>query len=259
MTYTTIEEYRAAYPDLPSMGRKDLLKAFNEMLRIFNEIDTRANTIEKVKANISNVTQEVNKIRYGFSKHEKTVIAVMYAVIAIMLWIELEFFIGALVLSGMVMVVFSFCVKVKNSISPAKSQAALAEMYRVQKLVPLEQQLQALKNELNVYLCSGEVQWLKEALNNKYLNKNIIKMLIEFVDSGRADSLKEALNLYEEVAHRERMETMQSSILAASQLSAENTAITAQATALTAYSAARSANANEQAASDINRIRRSIR
>ena len=258
MAYATIDEYRAAYPELPSLGRKDLLNALNEMLRILYEIDTRANAIEQVKAKINSVIQEVNKIRYGFSKHEKTVIAVMYAALVLLLWIPFHFFIGSLVISGMVMVVFAFCVKIKNSISPAKSQASLAEMYRVQNLVPLEQKLQTLKNELNVYLYSGEVQWLKEALNNKYLNKNIIKMLIEFVDAGRADNLKEALNLYEEVAHRERMETMQSSILAASQLSAENTAITAQATALTAYSAARSANANEQAAKDINRIRRSL-
>lgn len=254
MENATFEEYKAKYPDLTTMGRNELLDALNEMNRIFSVAITNAQAVIDMEAKIKAVKAEADKI-----EHKLTLELMIAGVATIMICLGPVIESGGLTLLGFVLVAVAGGIYLKNHLSSSKTQKDLADEYRMQNLPPLEEQLKVLKDRRDKYYHSGEVQWMEQSLNAKYVKPDVIKMLAEYVDSGRADNLKEALNLYEEVAHRERMETMQSSILDAAQASAENSAVTAQASAVTAYSAVRSAKANEQAASDINRIRRALR
>ena len=258
MENATFEEYKAKYPDLTLMGRNELLDALNEMSRIFSVAIAKALEVRDMEAKIQTVKDESNKIETGFTKDEEIGVGVL-TLMSLAIAAYVVNFIVAVIIAGIICGAVSGCLYLKHCIFPSKKQKALADEYRMQNIPPLEEELEALKEKRDKYNCSGEMKWMVQALNEKYLQPDVIKMLADYVDTGRADNLKEALNLYEEVAHRERMETMQSSILDAAQASAENSAVTAQASAVTAYSAVRSAKANEQAASDINRIRRALR
>ncbi len=72
-----------------------------------------------------------------------------------------------------------------------------------------------LKNLANIIMKTGITNILPE----KYLNPvdRVVNYLLDYFNSGRADSLKEALNLYEEDSHRLRMEQMQNEALMQSQ------------------------------------------
>jgi len=50
---------------------------------------------------------------------------------------------------------------------------------------------------------------LSDIIPQKYLNLKAVLFLLEVLQTGRADSSKEAYNLYEEELHREKIQEMQ--------------------------------------------------
>ena len=80
----------------------------------------------------------------------------------------------------------------------------------MQRNIPqLKQQKYNLQRKLKDYLSQSEFIWATKVINYKYLNYNIIKTLINYLISHRADSFKEAINLFETEQHRFRIENMQ--------------------------------------------------
>ena len=56
------------------------------------------------------------------------------------------------------------------------------------------------------FIKSEEMRNLKRYYSSKYLNLKAVLFLLEVLQTGRADSSKEAYNLYEEELHREKMQ-----------------------------------------------------
>ena len=70
-------------------------------------------------------------------------------------------------------------------------------------------------------MSSAGVGWLlSNTLSADYMNSHAVGMFAKYLDAGRADSLKEAINLYEEEQHRGRMESMQQANVFAAQAAA---------------------------------------
>lgn len=87
----------------------------------------------------------------------------------------------------------------KNVEIEAKAAAARGQIQEIQR--GREMLLGRLQADLDAY--NREVKpWLPD----EYSSTPTVSVLLQFLRSGRADSLKEAMNLYEEEAYRRRME-----------------------------------------------------
>ncbi|MCT2909564.1 hypothetical protein EFT87_12975 [Schleiferilactobacillus harbinensis] len=111
-----------------------------------------------------------------------------------------------------------------------KDATVVAEEKAIQKL---ESQLQTITTDNGYLEAVGFVP-------KKYRTVNDLGWLFTYIDDGRADSLKESINVYEQEKHNYRMESMQQDILSSSQQAAINAAA--------ARSAAEDASANSAAA-----------
>ena len=159
-----------------------------------------------------------------------------------------EGFIGSLILAvipaGVVFYGLTLVYRSRSEKNPDPAHVQEAEEYHRSHITPLEQQREEKEKLLSEFMESPGVVWASNSIGEDYLDFSVLEMFISYLRSGRADNLKEAINLYEEEQHRSRMENMQQATMAAA--------------ASTAASAAVSARANVEAAANIKKIRKTI-
>lgn len=85
--------------------------------------------------------------------------------------------------------------------------------YQNQHVKPLKEALNKYSEALEVILNNADTIWAMEALQEKYFDINAVNCFLSYITYRRADSYKEAVNLYEEEIHRFRMEDLQQMIL----------------------------------------------
>lgn len=89
------------------------------------------------------------------------------------------------------------------------------------KIAMLEQSTIEKQNAYETFTVSLEAKNCYEFMTGKYWNQNAIDGFISIIESKRADSFKEAANIYENSLHQERMEEMQREQLAYSKETVE--------------------------------------
>ena len=83
------------------------------------------------------------------------------------------------------------------------------EEYYNQKILPIKKELNQQEKVILAFMNSDEMKNLSDVIPQKYLNLKAVLFLLEVLQTGRADSAKEAYNLYEEELHREKIQDMQ--------------------------------------------------
>lgn len=83
------------------------------------------------------------------------------------------------------------------------------EEYYNQKILPIKKELNQQEKVILAFMNSDEMKNLSDVIPQKYLNLKAVLFLLEVLQTGRADSAKEAYNLYEEELHREKIQEMQ--------------------------------------------------
>ncbi|MCD8117936.1 MAG: ribosomal protein L7/L12 [Lachnospiraceae bacterium] len=106
---------------------------------------------------------------------------------------------------------------------------AKADDYYREHVEPLREQMERLCDEREDCLHNGRYDWALSIVGKDFFYSSCIDDLYKLVESHRADSLKEALNQYDDALYKARMEEMQASIQNASEISA------AEAVKQTAY------------------------
>lgn len=96
-----------------------------------------------------------------------------------------------------------------------------------EELAEKKQKLDSVKKELVEY--RGSVEWSKAVsyIPKDYFYLSAIEKIRSFVKNGRADTMKEALDLYEEYLHREKMEYEAKRAADEAQRAADNAEMTA--------------------------------
>ncbi len=237
------------YNDLSVLEKPKLILALQELLRILNEVNNRNNSIKAINKKIAQEENNAKKIETSLSTNQMIGCGAVGVIVFLIIMIAGNSYAEKSL--GIILLISAFAViihlRLISNLFPSEVQKELANQYRKEHIAPLLQQKAAMEENFSKYLQTQEAVWARYALNDRYLELNTVSQLLEFLRCGRADSLKEALNLYEEIAHRNRMERMQSSIMTATQYTATQSSITAQA-------ALRSANANEIAAAEARKI-----
>ena len=83
------------------------------------------------------------------------------------------------------------------------------EEYYNRKILPIVEESKQQEKVIEDFMKSEEMRNLSDIIPQKYLNLKAVLFLLEVLQTGRADSAKEAYNLYEEELHREKMQEMQ--------------------------------------------------
>lgn len=143
------------------------------------------------------------------------------------------------VISAIVLIVsFSTIPKRKREIEDNKQQ-----------ILVIDYNLQQLAQELNQFLSSEKHKYnylmYCTLFPNRDASEKDIENIINLMKSSRADSFKEALNLYDEQCHRERMERLASVQVLYAYETAQSSASAAVSAAEAAASANRAARASE--------------
>jgi len=92
-----------------------------------------------------------------------------------------------------------------------------------EEILALEKSLSRYDGELNNLVKDAVETGIQNILPEEYLNpeNRAVTYLLSYLQSGRADSLKEAMNLFEEDKHRMNMERMQNQVLEQSRLNGQ--------------------------------------
>lgn len=101
---------------------------------------------------------------------------------------------------------------------------ANADEYIEKNVVPIQNEIKAIDEKIDKLYAEGDVQCAKEFIGEDNFVYGIIEDLYGLIKSNRADSLKEALNLYDDSLHKQRMEEMQAAIQNASEIQANEAA-----------------------------------
>lgn len=107
-----------------------------------------------------------------------------------------------------------------NTPKMRKEREDKANKYIEEKVVPIQNQIKIADEELEQFNATGKIDWAIGVVGEELFNLEDINGLTELVRTGRADNLKEALNLYDDVVHRKRMEAMQRDVVVATEISA---------------------------------------
>ena len=107
---------------------------------------------------------------------------------------------------------------------------ANAQRYTVENVAPLVERQKKVAEEIAELNSSDRIAWAKNIVGERLFHSSCIGDLYDLVKERRADNLKEAINLYEDIQYKARMEERQAAIQNASEISA------AEAVKQTAYS-----------------------
>ena len=84
-----------------------------------------------------------------------------------------------------------------------------AEQYYKENMEIVDQQEAEFMAEFEIYCESDEVAFARHTVPEEYFDSDSVQFFIKMLTDKRADTFKEAVNLYEEYLHREYMENMQ--------------------------------------------------
>ena len=97
---------------------------------------------------------------------------------------------------------------------------ANAEQYILEKVVPIQEILENVYSQRDELNSCGKLDWAFDVVGKDMFYSACIQDLYNIIKNRRADSLKEAMNKYDDVQHKARMEEMQASIKKASEVTA---------------------------------------
>lgn len=233
---------------LPSTSVEKMSR--DETLNLLLEVASIARGLEQNDAERRNIEKKINEHNTKVQEIREKVSFKCKVII----WISTLFVVLSFGIVGLFAIVLGIIAFAIVSIIAAKDiqkheveNEAEAQEYIRKNIEPLNQRLDEVKIALEELNNSGKIEWAIDIVGGELFSSVCVEELYSFVKSRRADSLKEALNLYDNTKHREKMEAMQEAIQYASMISANEA--TKQTVAMkeiekSAQSAARTAKVN---------------
>lgn len=241
-----------------SLGRNELLAVLEDIKKLTKRIDKCYSTIISSNNDIERVKKKADEIRNEVSTWVYTSSFILTIGLSIFLLIYLSWF-GILfgIISGVMI-----CKKLLKPMDKLKNQSKrdqAANAYLMENTAPLREKIEIAQNEITKIRCSNEGVWAIEIIGEDLFSLESVNQLIEIVKSRRADTLKEALNKYDNTVHTNRMEEMQAAIQNASELAAVESVKQTELAAQTARSAHQAATAAKITAYNTRQIDKNTR
>jgi len=216
-------------------NREETLSMLYEVGKIAEDHEYLNEEIISVKKNINSEKEKAEELRHIVSG---TANAIKWGAILCSL---LTWSIIPVVFTVIVWIVMNKTV-IKNDLKKHEVENNVkAERYIVQHVNPLVLHMQKIERDLEELNSSGKLEWAKDIVGENMFYSVYIGDLYDLVKGRRADDLKEALNLYEDIQYKARMEARQAAIQNASEIAA------AEAVKQTAYYKEIAKNSNQTA------------
>lgn len=222
------------------LDRQATMDVLIEVGKIAKEVEGYAAEIADLSTKIDSGQKEAEKLRKQLSGKALAIIwgATIVAAIVGMMG---ESIFGAVILGGLAYFIARAIVTPRDLSEHEAENNANADDYIRQNVEPLQKRLEevyALRKKLND---SGKITWAVDVIGRDMFYSACISDLYNLIKSRRADSLKEALNKYDDEQHKAHMEEMQRAIQNASEVTA------AESVKQTAYSADMAKSARQTA------------
>lgn len=229
--------------DISSMNREELIKTLTSTQQLLITIGENIKEIQDTEIMLSKEQENANAAYRALSP-------VMHAIhiISIIAFACMGLIYGGLIAAVIFAVLDGIFVRMVLALPDEwffrtrKIQAQ--NKYIVDHVEPLNIKLTEVKRSLSEILNDDKTIWAMDILQDKYFDLNAVTCFLNYLIYRRADSYKEAVNLYEEELHRFRMEELQESILENAEKTAritEQNAQTLKNVEASATSAARAA------------------
>lgn len=210
-------------PDVLSMGREDILSTLMECEGIVKKIEALEATEEEQVREICAETAKADELKIAISKKAKLIKwGILLAVLLLgylFIYNTGNVFLGILIFLA-IYITGRIIVTKKDLEIHANENEANARAYYTEHVAPLEEKFANTQLQIEEVYNSGEVNWVIDIVGEEFCASDSIGELINLIKGRRADSLKEAINLYDDIKSRERMEEMQMAIKEASEKTA---------------------------------------
>lgn len=201
-----------------NLDRQETLKVLKDIEFIITQFEEYNNEIETLTNKI-----QIEKAEAGSLVKSTTGARVRFWIIVL-----LSMAIGTIIMPGILTIIFGIVagciawVKVLDADlkKHEKENNAAVANYTDRNVKPLQKSLGMVVSRRDNLINSGKLTWAIEIVGEELFCGPCISDLYNLVKSRRADNIKEALNKYDEIQHRVRMEKMQKSIQTAAEISA---------------------------------------
>lgn len=209
--YTTMET-----PD-NTMNREQTMQTLYEVGRIAEQYEELTSEQRVVMQNIKIEKDKAEELRQVVSAEAKRIkwIAILCSFIT---WPFLLIF-GPVVTIAVWIIMNKTVIK-KDLIKHADENNANADRYLKDAVMPLETRRQEINAQLEELHTSGKIDWAKDIVGDNMFYSQCIGDLYDLIQNRRADSLKEAFNLYDNNQYKARMEASQAAIQNAAEVAA---------------------------------------
>ena len=221
-----------------TMDREQTMQTLYEVGRIAETYEELISERDTVSQNIKTEKEKAEELRTVVSVRAKVIkwIAILSS---FLIW--MFSFVFGIVVTIVIWIVMNKTVIKKDLIKHEEENNANADRYLQDVVVPLETRLQEINTELKELRASGKIEWAKDIVGDNMFNSQCIVDLYDLIKNRRADSLKEALNLYDDIQYKARMEASQAAIQNAAEVAA------AESVKQTAYSKEAAKNTHQTA------------
>ena len=218
---TTFPSGSTNLPTASPQNREETLNMLYEVGRIAEKSESLEEEIGSIAATIDSEKCKAEELRHIVSSKAKTIkwITILCSLIT---WPFLTVF--GVIITIIIWVVMNKTVIKKDLQEHEAENNANAERYISEHVEPLKNHLREVRIELEKLNASGQIEWAKDIVGENLFYSVCIGDLYDLVKNRRADSLKEALNLYDDAQYKARMEERQAAIQNASEATAAEAA-----------------------------------
>lgn len=200
-----------------NIDREETMKMLIEVAKIAKESEEYDSEAARLVKEKKEKREKMNEIRNAVSGIAKffiwtvTIVAFLVGLVAGPLCIVTG--IGALIFMNLT-------VKKADLKKHEAENNANADAYYTENILPIESRLDEIYKARDELVNSGRKSWAIDVVGKDMFYSACIEDIYYLIKNRRADTLKEALNKYDDTQHKARIEEMQAAIQNASEISA---------------------------------------
>ena len=184
------------------MEKQELVKEFDKMLPILRELETKNNELERVQHRMDSLVNQYNQPVNPIMQYGVPIVICAFSTVIIG---------GAL---AMFLNIFGFAIGLAVGIFICKKMNLIGKMDKQNAERQQQLEVEAAKVEVVRKNTAQEIydflqpyyEWMTSIIPERYAYTYCVEKLREYLVLGRADNLKEAINLYETELHQMRMQ-----------------------------------------------------
>ena len=202
-----------------SSDREETMQILLEVKKIAENFEIYNHDILALQKKLRDELDKVEEIKNRLSPKARMII-VCSTLISAFIGFSVGTFIGAIVFVIICSIIMNCTIKKSDLRKNGNKNNIEAEQYIQSNIEPLRIKLNKLYDLRDELINTGKKEWAIDIVGEDMFYSACINDLYNLVKTRRADSIKEALNKYDDIQYKTRMEEMQTSIQNASEVSA---------------------------------------